>query len=283
MDAQGKYGCEWCGMGKISMKAAPLLLIVCLVPACDGGDGASTHPAAPPEAIPSSVALGPANVTVGFSSGVIRAERAVGALRVSLVPTTVAQYRLCVESGACAPPSASSAGCQNADDGRLRGRTFDSSGGGDRPVTCCTVSQASAYCRWVGGRLPTEAEWLLLARGAKPQRYSWGNAAPTCAQHPNTGSALDELCGDGAGFAVGTHPEGASPVGAQDVLLAAAELIGPSNESYFVGCRPPGAGCLASGFAPGSIDVLLPVVSATDAPAEAYSAHAFRCVWENEG
>jgi formylglycine-generating enzyme required for sulfatase activity len=280
---------RWRVLGRaFTFTTTPMLLLAGLLPACEGAsDAASRRPDAPPEAIPASVAVGPATVTVGFESGVIRATREVGSLRASRTPTTVDEYRLCVEAGACVPPSASSTGCQELAEGRLDGRTFEVPNGGRHPVTCCSTRQASAYCKWVGGRLPTEAEWLLLARGATPQRFSWGDRTPTCVQHPSGGTKSEDPCGgagaDGSVFDVGRHPEGASPTGAEDVLLAPTELIGPSDAAYFVGCRPPGGGCLVSGFVPGSIDVFFPIASSADSPEEAYSAHAFRCVWENQG
>ncbi len=48
------------------------------------------------------------------------------------------------------------------------------------PVVCVSWQDAARYCSWVGGRLPTEAEWELAAgNGAKHTRYSWGNDLPT--------------------------------------------------------------------------------------------------------
>src|SRR5690606_6923010 len=90
---------------------------------------------------------------------------AVGDFWIMRNEVTNRQYAQCVKAGVCSAP-------QNGE--RWRDPAF-----ADHPVAGVSWEQANTFAAWVGGRLPTEAEWEKACRGTDGRIYPWGNVAAT--------------------------------------------------------------------------------------------------------
>jgi formylglycine-generating enzyme required for sulfatase activity len=119
-------------------------------------------------------------------------------------------YALCVAHNACQPPSNISS--------TTHPNYYGNSGSDNYPVVYVSWSDTTAYCKWAGRRLPTEAEWEKAARGTDGSIYPWGNDVPN-----NTLLNYNSIVGDTT--TVGSYSSGASPYGVLDMAGNVAQWV----------------------------------------------------------
>ncbi len=126
------------------------------------------------------------------------------------------QYRECVDAGECSASDYAGDATYNGD---------------DYPVVGVSWEDADSYCRWAGGRLPSEAQWEYAARGPDGNTYPWGEAEPTC--------DLAQF-GDCSGntVPVGSYADGASWVGALDMAGNVWEWVNDWYDSDYYDNSP---------------------------------------------
>ncbi|MBN1606098.1 MAG: formylglycine-generating enzyme family protein [Polyangiaceae bacterium] len=139
---------------------------------------------------------------------------------------TVADYRRCASLGACAWLPLS-----------LAARRFDQP---RLPVGRVSFADAEDYCRFAGGRLPTEAEWERAARGVEQRRYPWGALYNSRAANHGRFGAIRTDGQDG--FVelapVGSFPAGRTPDGFLDLAGNVSEWV---DEYYSPSYQEPTA------------------------------------------
>jgi formylglycine-generating enzyme required for sulfatase activity len=108
----------------------------------------------------------------------------------------------------------------------------------EHPVTWVDHADATAFCVWLGARLPTEAEWERAARGDGAQPYPWGERDPGPPEIVSNRHDLPVLAWFGSGSKaggtapVGSCPAGASPYGLLDMAGNVWEWVGSVYAPY---------------------------------------------------
>jgi formylglycine-generating enzyme required for sulfatase activity len=134
-----------------------------------------------------------------------------------------AQYARCVKDGKCDQPLTLASNTRSSYYGD---KQFD-----NYPVIFVNWDDAANYCDWVGGQLPTEAQWEYAARGPENRVYPWGyafdgrklNYCDVNCQFGHADKAVNDGYADTA--PVGSYPSGASWVGALDMAGNVWEMV----------------------------------------------------------
>jgi len=115
------------------------------------------------------------------------------------------------------------------------------------PASDITWYGADAYCRAIGRRLPTEAEWERAARGRDNFIYPWGN------EWDSSLAKTSIPAGQPGTMPVGSFPSGVSSYGAFDLAGNVAEWVSDWYDPTFYS-KPQASGLDPNGPGPGTLN-----------------------------
>ena len=150
----------------------------------------------------------------------------------------------------------------------------------DHAVVGVTWSQADTYCKWIEGRLPTEAEWEKAALGTDGRPFPWGAELPDC-DRINFQQCVRQLTH------VLAYPDGASPYGGLDFSGDAFEWASDWYKATYYSesptQNPPGPDTgelrvLRGGSFESNTDEVRPTTRFSDNPLAVRADLGFRCV-----
>ncbi len=142
-------------------------------------------------------------------------EVTVQSFKMMKTEVTVSQYAECVDAGVCSEPV--------FDNER---HNWGKSGRESHPINGVNWFQVREFAEWVGGRLPSEAEWEYAARsGGQDIIYPWGNEWVTCAVAVIGSDLIGIDCGNETTLEVCSKPLDKTAQGLCDMAGNAKEWL----------------------------------------------------------
>ncbi|HOA14167.1 MAG TPA: bifunctional serine/threonine-protein kinase/formylglycine-generating enzyme family protein [Myxococcota bacterium] len=165
----------------------------------------------------------------------------VPSFQIARTEVTVRQYMKCVSGGVCTMPHWDDGSCRVFNGADWPAAVLpEYMRGLDQPVLCVDYSQAATFSAWVGGRLPSEAEWEFAARsrGANTT-WPWGTT------HPNCNLAVMDYgargCGTSRTLDVCSRTAGNSAQGVCDLIGNAWEIVADNYNATYNGVPSDGS------------------------------------------